>query len=51
LAIVLPAWRDPHPKALDPIGAVLSFACLVAVVYAIIGAPDAANSVLQSMSG
>ena len=38
--LAVPPSRNPHPKALDPIGSVLSVAGLVAVVYAIIDAPN-----------
>ena len=38
--ILLPKSRDPHPEALDPIGALLSIAGLGSLVYAIIEAPD-----------
>lgn len=37
--MVVPASADPHPKALDPMGASMSIAGLLAVVYAIIEAP------------
>jgi EmrB/QacA subfamily drug resistance transporter len=37
--LVVPPSRDAHPRALDPMGAVLSIAGLVALVYAIIEAP------------
>jgi EmrB/QacA subfamily drug resistance transporter len=37
--VLLPKSRDPHPEALDPIGAVLSIAGLGSLVYAIIEAP------------
>ncbi len=37
--LLLPKSRDPHPEALDPIGAVLSIAGLGGLVYAIIEAP------------
>ncbi len=36
---LVPTSRDPHPGALDPLGAVLSIAGLGALVYAIIEAP------------
>src|SRR6516165_4575305 len=36
---VVPPSKDPHPKAVDPIGAVTSIAGVVALVYAIIEAP------------
>jgi EmrB/QacA subfamily drug resistance transporter len=39
--IVVPPSRDAHPGALDPIGAGLSAAGLVALIYAIIEAPNA----------
>jgi MFS transporter, DHA2 family, multidrug resistance protein len=38
--VLLPKSRDPHPEALDPIGALLSIAGLGSLVYAIIEAPD-----------
>ncbi|MEP7111798.1 MAG: MFS transporter [Ilumatobacteraceae bacterium] len=38
--ILLPKSRDPHPGALDPIGALLSIAGLGSLVYAIIEAPN-----------
>ncbi len=38
---VVPPSRNAHPGALDPVGAVLSIAGLVALVYAIIEAPNA----------
>ena len=38
--LVVPPSRNPHPGALDPVGAVLSIAGLVALVYAIIEAPS-----------
>jgi len=37
--LVIPASRDPHPKALDPVGLITSIVGVVAVVYAIIEAP------------
>jgi EmrB/QacA subfamily drug resistance transporter len=37
--VLLPKSRDPHPDALDPIGALLSIAGLSSLVYAIIEAP------------
>jgi EmrB/QacA subfamily drug resistance transporter len=37
--ILLPKSRDPHPGALDPVGALLSIAGLGSLVYAIIEAP------------
>jgi len=37
---VVPASANPHPRALDPVGALLSMAGIVAVVYAIIEAPS-----------
>ena len=37
--VLLPTSRDPHPEALDPLGAVLSIAGLGTLVYAIIEAP------------
>ncbi len=37
--VLLPKSRDPHPGALDPIGALLSIAGLSSLVYAIIEAP------------
>jgi EmrB/QacA subfamily drug resistance transporter len=37
--LVVPPSRNPHPKALDPVGLVASVAGVVAVVYAIIEAP------------
>jgi MFS transporter, DHA2 family, multidrug resistance protein len=37
--LLLPKSRDPHPEALDPIGALLSIAGLGSLVYAIIEAP------------
>jgi EmrB/QacA subfamily drug resistance transporter len=36
---VVPPSKDPHPEAIDPIGAVTSMAGVVALVYAIIEAP------------
>jgi EmrB/QacA subfamily drug resistance transporter len=39
--LVVPPSRDAHPGKLDPIGAALSVAGLVALVYAIIEAPNA----------
>jgi EmrB/QacA subfamily drug resistance transporter len=39
--LVVPPSRDAHPGALDPIGAGLSVAGLVALIYAIIEAPNA----------
>ena len=38
--LVVPPSANPHPRALDPIGALLSMAGIVAVVYAIIEAPS-----------
>jgi EmrB/QacA subfamily drug resistance transporter len=38
--VLLPKSRDPHPEALDPIGALLSIAALGSLVYAIIEAPN-----------
>jgi len=38
--LVVPPSANPHPKALDPTGALVSIAGLVAVVYAIIEAPS-----------
>jgi EmrB/QacA subfamily drug resistance transporter len=38
---VVPPSRNAHPGALDPVGAVLSIAGLVALVYAVIEAPNA----------
>ena len=38
--VLLPKSRDPHPEALDPVGALLSIAGLGSLVYAIIEAPD-----------
>jgi len=38
--MVVPPSRDAHPGALDPIGAGLSVAGLVALIYAIIEAPN-----------
>jgi EmrB/QacA subfamily drug resistance transporter len=38
--LVLPRSRDPHPPALDPIGAALSIVGLVSLVFAIIQGPD-----------
>lgn len=38
--LVVPPSANPHPKALDPTGALMSIAGLVAVVYAIIEAPS-----------
>jgi len=37
---LLPKSKDPHPGALDPLGAVLSIAALSTLVYAIIEAPS-----------
>ncbi len=37
--LVVPPSADAHPRALDPMGAVLSMAGLIALVYAIIEAP------------
>ena len=37
--LVVPPSADAHPRALDPVGAVLSMAGLIALVYAIIEAP------------
>jgi len=37
---LLPKSKDPHPGALDPVGAVLSIAALSTLVYAIIEAPS-----------
>jgi len=47
--ILLPKSRDPHPEALDPIGAVLSIAGLGTLVYAIIEAPDRGWASAQSL--
>ena len=41
--LVVPPSANPHPRALDPIGALLSMAGIVAVVYAIIEAPRTAG--------
>ena len=38
--LVVPPSANPHPRALDPIGALLSMAGILAVVYAIIEAPS-----------
>ncbi len=38
--LVIPPSANPHPRALDPIGALLSMAGILAVVYAIIEAPS-----------
>ena len=38
--LVVPPSVNPHPQALDPVGAVLSMAGMLAVVYAIIEAPS-----------
>ncbi len=38
--LVVPPSADSHPRALDPIGALLPIAGLVALVYAIIEAPS-----------
>jgi EmrB/QacA subfamily drug resistance transporter len=38
--VLIPTSRDPSKPALDPIGALLSIAGLVTLVYAIIEAPD-----------
>lgn len=40
VAVFLPESRDPHPPRLDPAGAVLSTAGLIAFVYAVIEAPE-----------
>ncbi|MEV7990201.1 DHA2 family efflux MFS transporter permease subunit [Micromonospora sp. NPDC085948] len=40
VAVFLPESRDPNPPRLDPAGAVLSTAGLVAFVYAVIEAPE-----------
>jgi EmrB/QacA subfamily drug resistance transporter len=37
---LIPNSKDPHPPALDPLGALLSIAGLVTLVWAIIEAPD-----------
>ncbi|MET0275267.1 MAG: MFS transporter, partial [Acidimicrobiia bacterium] len=37
---VIPTSKDPHPGPLDPIGAVLSIVGLVALIFAIIEAPQ-----------
>ncbi|MET0920464.1 MAG: MFS transporter, partial [Acidimicrobiia bacterium] len=37
---VIPSSKDPHPGPLDPIGAVLSIVGLVALIFAIIEAPQ-----------
>jgi EmrB/QacA subfamily drug resistance transporter len=37
--VLVPASRDEHPKALDPVGALLSLVGVVALVYAVIEAP------------
>jgi EmrB/QacA subfamily drug resistance transporter len=39
-AVLVPETRDPKPGKLDPLGALLSVGALVALVYAIIEAPD-----------
>jgi EmrB/QacA subfamily drug resistance transporter len=38
--LVVPPSANPNPRALDPVGALLSMAGIVAVVYAIIEAPS-----------
>ena len=38
--VIVPNSRDPHPRRLDPVGAVLSIAGLDALVYGIIEAPS-----------
>jgi len=38
--LIVPDSKDPHPSALDPVGAVLSIVGLVSLVYAIIEAPS-----------
>jgi len=38
--LIVPDSKDPHPNALDPVGAVLSIVGLVSLVYAIIEAPS-----------
>ena len=38
--LVVPPTADAHPRALDPVGALLSIAGIVALVYAIIEAPE-----------
>ena len=38
--LVVPPSANPHPRALDPVGALLSMAGILAVVYAIIEAPS-----------
>jgi EmrB/QacA subfamily drug resistance transporter len=38
--ITVPPSADPHPRALDPMGAVLSIGGIVALVYAVIDAPS-----------
>jgi hypothetical protein len=38
--VLIPTSRDPSKPALDPLGAILSIVGLVALVYAIIEAPD-----------
>ncbi len=38
-AVLVPESRDPHPRALDILGAVLSISAITALVYAIIEAP------------
>jgi EmrB/QacA subfamily drug resistance transporter len=38
--LVVPPSANPHPRALDPVGAVLSMAGIVSVVYVIIEAPS-----------
>jgi EmrB/QacA subfamily drug resistance transporter len=37
--LLVPASRDEHPKALDPVGALLSLVGVIALVYAVIEAP------------
>ena len=37
--LIVPDSKDPHPSALDPVGAVLSIVGLVSLVYGIIEAP------------
>lgn len=38
--LIVPDSKDPHPSALDPVGAVLSIVGLVSLVYGIIEAPS-----------
>ncbi len=47
--ILLPKSRDPHPEALDPVGALLSIAGLGSLVYAIIEAPHRGWASSQSL--